>query len=62
MMRKYRKLSYYTRDFVKLISGDPSLIFHILAEPSMDVKTKNSESKLHEKGRRTISEDMNIGV
>ena len=51
MMRKYRKLLYYTRDFVKLISGDPSLIFHILAEPSMDVETKNSESKLHEKGR-----------
>lgn len=27
-------------------SGTPSAIFHILAEPSVDVETKNSESKL----------------
>ena len=62
MMRKYRKLLYYTRDFVKLISGDPLSIFHILADPSLDVDTNNSESKLHKKGRRTRSKDMNIGI
>lgn len=46
MTNDYSKLSYYTEDLVKLISGALSLIFHILAEPSVDVETKNSESKL----------------
>lgn len=43
-------LSHHTADRVKLTNGTPSSIFHILAEPSVDVETKNSESKLQEGG------------
>jgi len=46
-LEKRQHSIFSSRDFVKLISGDPSLIFHILAEPSMDVETKNSESDVH---------------
>lgn len=40
---------------VKETSGTPSFIFHILAEPSVNVDTKNSESKLMDKFYRNIS-------
>lgn len=62
----YGELSYCTEDLVKLISGAPSSMFHILAEPSMDDETKNFESKLHEKGTNTVSgskvEEMNLAL
>lgn len=38
-----------------MTSGVPSSIFHILADPSVDVETKNSESKLQEKGTNIVS-------
>ena len=61
----YGKLSYCTEDLVKLISGAPSSMFHILAEPSMDDETKNFESKLHENRTSTVSgskvKEMNLG-
>ena len=31
---------------VNVVKGKPSSVFHILAEPSVDVETKNSESRL----------------
>lgn len=31
---------------VRVVTGTPSLVFHILAIPSVDVDAKNSESKL----------------
>lgn len=49
-IEKCSNLSYDTEDLLKLTSGAPSSIFHILAEPSVDVETKNSESKLQEGG------------
>lgn len=55
MIGNYSKLSYCTEDLVKLISGAPSSMFHILAEPSMHDETKNFESKLHEKETSTVS-------
>lgn len=38
-----------TEDRVKLTNGTPSFIFQILAVPSVDDETKNSESKLQER-------------
>ena len=49
----------YTADLVKFTSGTPSSIFHILAEPSVDVETKNSESKLQEKNN-TMSRSKGV--
>jgi hypothetical protein len=37
---------------VKVVKGRPSSIFHILAEPSVDVEAKNSESRLDDEQRR----------
>lgn len=38
---------------VKVVTGTPSSVFHMVAEPSVDVEAKNSESKLeHDKQRR----------
>jgi hypothetical protein len=65
MTGNYNKISYCTEALVKLVSGDPSSMFHILAEPSVDDETKNFESKLHEKGTSTVSgskiKEMNLG-
>lgn len=36
----------HTEFLVKVVTGVPSLVFHIVAEPSAEVVAKNSESKL----------------
>jgi hypothetical protein len=59
-LEKRQHSIFSSADRVKLTNGTPSSIFHILAEPSVDVETKNSESKLQEEKQQYCKSQFTI--
>lgn len=47
--------NYRTALRVKVVIGTPSSVFQTLADPSLDVEAKNSESRLEQEKIKTFS-------